>query len=58
MWTLLESATDADIKQLREELIAAYPDVLYNGQELPPMTGEAMHITLEDCAIPFKVSAP
>ncbi len=57
-WVLKESATEAEIQEIREKLIEAYPDVFYNGQELPPMTGGEMHIELEEGAVPFKVSAP
>ncbi len=57
-WVLADTATGAEIQRVKEELIAAYPDVFFNGQGLPPMAGEAMHITLEDGAVPFKVSTP
>ncbi len=39
-------------------VIMRYPDVFYNGEGLPPMVGEPMQITLEEVAVPFKVSTP
>ncbi len=55
-WVLDDSATEVELKEMRERLIAAYPDVFYDGHGLPPMTGETMHISLEENAVPFKVT--
>ncbi len=55
-WVLDDSATEAELKEMRDKLIKAYPDVFYDGKGLPPMTGDKMHISLDENAVPFKVT--
>ncbi len=47
-WKVGEPATEAELKKIRERLIEPYPDVFYNGEELPSMSGGEMHIELEE----------